>query len=158
MGTGAEEPSELALLRYSGMASAAMGGWVLGSSPSSPPGNSRVPREECQGFPPFTFHYHGTRLHFSPSCSKQLLPQGVLLSQIWLGWLTCRRVGRLLVLTFSAPEVPYFLSLVRSGLGAGYPPAFVSAELRCWRGSEQPLAEITLIVCAAGSAPLFLTW
>lgn len=38
------------------------------------------------------------------------------------------------------------------------PPAFVSAESRRWRGSQQPPAEIILIVCTAGSALLCLTW
>lgn len=77
----------------------------------------------------------------------------VFLSQTWLGRLGGSAAG----LTAPAPQVPY-LSSPRSALGAGSPPAFVSAEPRSQHGSEQPPAEITLIVCAAGSAPLFLTW
>lgn len=66
------------------------------------------------------------------------------------------QVGTLLVWQ-PQPEVPH-LSSLGSGLGAGFPPAFVSTESRCWHGSEQPPAEIILIMCAAGSAPLCLTW
>lgn len=83
-------------------------------------------------------------------------PRSFPLSNV-VGLAHLQRGGYCAGLTASVPEVPY-LSSVGSGLGASFPPAFVSAEPRCWRGSEQPPAEIILIVCAAGSAPLCLTW
>lgn len=90
-----------------------------------------------------------------PAASSYFLKEFYSVERGGVGSFAARWV--LAALTASVPEVPY-LSSAGSGRGAGFPPAFVSAESRCWHGSEQPPAEIILIVCAAGSAPFCLTW
>lgn len=115
------------------------------------------PREESWDFLPFTFHYYWDLATF-PTFLQQAATSSrsfTLLNVAGLAHL--QQGGYSAGLTASAPAVPY-LSSVSSGRGASFPPAFVSAESRCWRRSKRPPAEIILIVCAAGSAPLCLTW